>query len=75
MKTFLQIARQPSVRNRALRVAMVVGTVFFTINYADKLLAGTLTNAELVKAMISYCVPFCVSTYSSALAILERDSV
>ncbi|WP_181893227.1 nitrate/nitrite transporter NrtS [Falsiruegeria mediterranea] len=75
MKTFLHVARQPSVRNRALRVALVVGTVFFTINYADKLLAGTLTHSELIKAMVSYCVPFCVSTYSSVLAIMERDSV
>ncbi|GAB5435725.1 MAG: hypothetical protein FalmKO_08500 [Falsiruegeria mediterranea] len=49
--------------------------MFFTINYADKLLAGTLTHSELIKAMVSYCVPFCVSTYSSVLAIMERDSV
>ena len=74
MSDFLQLAFLPSIRRRAVRVALVVGSIFFLINYGDKLIAGTLTFAEVIKAMISYCVPYCVATWSSGMAIQERDS-
>ncbi len=74
MNKFLHLAMQPSIKRRAIRVALVVGSVFFMINYADKLIAGTLTQPEIFKALVSYCVPYCVSTYSSVLAIMERES-
>jgi len=74
MSDFLQLALLPSIRRRAFRVALVVGSIFFLINYGDKLIAGTLTFGEVIKALVSYCVPYCVSTWSSVMAIQERDS-
>ena len=75
MSSFLHLAVQPSIRRRAIRVALIVGSVFFAINYGDKLIAGTLTGLDVFKAMISYCVPYCVSTYSSVQALRDRDAV
>lgn len=59
----------PTVRRRALRMALVVGSVLVAINYGDRLLAGSLGGRDLLKIALTYCVPFCVSAYSSALAL------
>ncbi|WP_170605517.1 nitrate/nitrite transporter NrtS [Ruegeria arenilitoris] len=74
MAKFLNLAIQPSVMRRAGRIALIIGSVFFLINYADKLIAGTITRPEIIKAMVSYCVPYCVSTYSSVMAVIESES-
>jgi len=71
---FLLLSMQPSIRRRAFRTALIVGSVFFLINYADKALVGTITITEIIKAIVSYCVPYCVSTYASVMTIMERQS-
>ena len=62
-------ARSPEVRRRALKMSAIIGTVLATINYADKLLGGGLSTSDLCKIALTYCVPFCVSTYSAATAL------
>lgn len=62
----------PTVRRRALRMALVVGSILVAINYGDRLLAGSLADRDLVKIALTYCVPFCVSAYSSAMALATR---
>jgi hypothetical protein len=56
------------VLRRAVRVALVVGTLIFLINQADVVLSGHLTRLVAVKIGLTYLVPFSVSTYS-ALAL------
>ena len=60
------------VLRRALRVAVLVGTVLVAINQADVLLRGGLTPGIAAKIALTYLVPFAVSTYS-ALAITTLD--
>jgi hypothetical protein len=50
-------------------MALVVGTVLVAINYGDRLLTGDLAGRDLLKIALTYCVPFCVSAWSSALAL------
>ena len=69
---FFWIARQPSVVRRALKIASVVGIVLALINHGDKLLALQLTLTDVFKIMLTFAVPYCVSTYSSVLAIRDR---
>ncbi len=57
-----------SVRRRATKVALIVGTLFAIINYADRAMFGTLVISDVFKAIISYGVPYCVSTYSAVMA-------
>jgi hypothetical protein len=46
------------VLGRAVRVAVVVGTVLFAINQSDVVLAGQVTAAVVVKIGLTYLVPF-----------------
>ena len=48
---------------RTLLVALVVGTVLFSINQLDVVLAGEATTATWVKSAVTYLVPFCVANY------------
>lgn len=61
-----------STVSTAIRVALVVGTLLIAINYGDKILAGSLTPADWIKMFLTYCVPYCVSSYSSAKAMLAH---
>lgn len=53
------------VRDRALTVAAVVGTILFAINQLDTVVAGGLTATVAAKAALTYLVPYSVSTYSA----------
>ena len=56
------------VAGRAIRVALVVGTVLVAINQSDVLLGGQLTALVAAKIGLTYLVPFSVSTYSALAA-------
>lgn len=53
------------MRDRALRVAAVVGTILFVINQLDVVVSGTLTALVAGKIALTYLVPYSVSTYSA----------
>ncbi len=55
----------PPVVKRALRVALVVGTLLFIINQADIVVRGELSSGVALKIGLTYLVPFSVSTYSA----------
>jgi hypothetical protein len=48
---------------RSLIVALVVGTVLNLINQGDALIAGG--PLDWVKALLTFAVPYCVSTYGA----------
>ena len=72
MNEWWRVARSPGVVRRALRVAMVVGSVLVLINHGDHLLTGHLATKDLYKILLTYCVPYCVSTYSATSALMAR---
>ncbi len=55
----------PRVRDRALIVAVIVGTILFAINQLDVVLSGQLTALVAGKIALTYAVPYSVSTYSA----------
>jgi Mg/Co/Ni transporter MgtE len=61
----------PRVRDRAVRVALVVGTILFLINQLDVVLSGNLTLLVVMKIALTFLVPYSVSTYS-ALEVNRR---
>lgn len=61
---FWQVWVDPSTIRRAFGVAAIVGTVLVMINQLDVLLAGQMP--PLWKLLLTYCVPYCVSSYSVA---------
>ncbi len=56
------------VCQRALVVALVVGTILMLINQADVLLSGHASALTVAKIGLTYLVPFSVSTYSALAA-------
>ena len=54
--------------SRAGRVALLVGTVLFVINQSDVVLRGDITALVVAKIVLTYLVPFSVSTYSALAA-------
>ena len=63
------IVFERGIVRRSLILAAIVGTVLNAINQGDAFLAG----APLVawKIALTYCVPYCVSTYGAVTARLD----
>ena len=62
----------PSVRDRALRVALIVGVVLFAINQLDVVIRGQVTPVVIAKIVLTFLVPYTVSSYSSLQASRVR---
>ena len=72
--TFWEAAAQATVVKRSLKVAIVVGTILVLINNWDRLVPLRLGTVEWIKIAMTYCVPYCVSTYSAASTLVTQDS-
>jgi hypothetical protein len=70
-----RILKRPDVVFRALKMASIVGIVLAAINHGDHILLGKMTVTNWVKVLITFCVPFCVSPISSALAIKREQNI
>jgi hypothetical protein len=65
LKRHLTIAFSKEVMMIAFKVALIVGTILALINHGPKILNGTLSQENVYQILITYLVPYCVSTYSS----------
>ena len=61
----------PTLR-RGLRISAVVGTALLAINQGELLLDGEFPAPW--KALLTYLVPYVVSSWSSVAALRERES-
>lgn len=73
IKNWLSVATSNNVIVRSTKIALIVGTILMFINQLDVLMAGEISLIILVKILLTYCVPYCVSTYSSVEAILSTN--
>ncbi len=53
----------------ALKISLIVGSILALINHGDTIFEGTLTLANVCQIILTFLVPYCVSTYSSIKAI------
>ena len=67
------IAFRKDVFLRAFKMALIVGIILAIINHGDHIFLGTMTVTNWAKILITFCVPFCVSTVSSVLAIKKEQ--
>ena len=74
MKIWVKAAKHPPIRKRATRVALIVGTVLVLINHGDALLQGQLDWVRAVKIVLTYMVPYMVSTHSAVAATLDGQN-
>jgi hypothetical protein len=57
---------------KTVRVALIVGTIIFSINQLDVVLRGKATAVTYMKSALTYLVPFCVSNYGILVATHRR---
>lgn len=65
MKTFLQKAIEKQIVLTALKVAIVVGTILNLINQWNPIIGLDFERISVFKLLLTYCVPYLVSTYSA----------
>lgn len=58
---------------RALKVCSIVGTILILINQGDQIALGEFP--PLWKILLTYLVPYCVSSYSTAMLLIEFKSI
>lgn len=75
MKSWLALALRPDIRRRGTKVALIVGTVLTAINQGDLIVSGTISAATITKMLLTYCVPYCVSTYAGVEALRNPQSL
>lgn len=68
MNKFLKSLFHPHISRRALRVALIVGTILTLINHYDLLLGKQFTMKVLIQIVLTYMVPYLVSTHGQLLA-------
>ena len=56
----------------ALLVAVIVGSVLNIINSYEIFMHGAFTDKNILKIMLTYITPFCVSLYSSVKAAKQK---
>lgn len=54
---------------RALKISAIIGTILIVINQGDMIINGLAP--PIWKIILTYLVPFCVSSYSSAKLLSE----
>lgn len=74
MGKWLDVALRKDVVKRSSKVSLIVGTLLTIINQLDLILTQGLDSTLICKVLLTYCVPYCVATYSSVGAILEQNS-
>lgn len=70
---FLKIATSRRVVLKSLKVSVVVGSLLAIINHSGAILDWDLSFETIIKILLSYLVPYLVSTYSAATTIQNNN--
>ncbi|MFQ3176526.1 MAG: hypothetical protein ACI93H_001524 [Psychromonas sp.] len=66
---FISLALSRQVMSRAFKVALLVGTILALINHSEKVIPMTLSSQDCLKIVLTYFVPYGVSTWFAVQAI------
>ena len=73
IRAAIRITLRRDVTTRGIRVALIVGTLLVLINHGDTLLLGHWSLREGIKIILTYAVPYGVSTYASVASIRKME--
>ena len=73
--SFLTLAFRESVIKRAIKIALIVGCILALINHGDRIIFQDMKSVDWFKILLTFCVPYCVSTISSVLAIKREIEI
>jgi len=71
---FFRLAILPEVVHNAVKVSLVVGTLLAIINHGDAIMHMEMPAQTALKIVLSYLVPYCVSTYSAVKVLRSTDT-
>jgi hypothetical protein len=72
-KSWWGIALQREVIKRSLKTSLIVGSILAMINHGDALWALDMPLDRVIKMLLTYAVPYLVSTSASIGAIRHHD--
>ena len=67
---FLQIAFGDGTHKKTFFTALVAGSILTSINHGDMILSGEYP--YWLKIVLTYCVPYCVTTWGAITGKLAR---
>ncbi len=70
--SFLSIAKSKDVVVISLKMSLIVGTILAIINHGPAITHGIFSQERYFQILLTYVVPYCVSTISSVKAIQNR---
>ena len=73
MRTWIGAALRNDVVTRSLKVALLVGTLLVLINQGNRLASGEWSLELALKIILTYLVPYGVSTYAAVSAISDAE--
>lgn len=65
LKIYLIIAKDKTIFVKSVKIALVVGTILNLINQGDAIISLDFDNINHLKSLLTYVVPFLVSTYTA----------
>lgn len=68
------LATSRKVIYRSLKVSLLVGSILVLINQLDVFLSGQLALSNYIQMLLTYCVPYCVSTYASVDTMMNLEN-
>ncbi|MEH6449481.1 MAG: nitrate/nitrite transporter NrtS [Oleispira sp.] len=74
-KSWWDIALEREVIKRSLKTSLIVGSILAMINHGDALLALDMPLDRVIKMVLTYAVPYLVSTSASIGAIRHHDKI
>lgn len=74
MHEFLKYALMPSTIKRAIKVAVIITPILTVVNHYQEIRELRLGGGFWLQAALTFLVPYCVSTYSSAQAAREEHN-
>ena len=72
---WVELFLRKDVAFRAFKIALIVGVILAGINHGDHIIKGEMTGNNWIKIMITFCVPYCVSSFSSVMAIKKEQNI
>ena len=73
MSEYITLALRPEVFRTAVKISLVVGTILALINHSPEIFQFSLSRQDIFQILLTYLVPYGVSTYSSVKLILNDE--
>lgn len=71
--SFLELALTRKIIIPAFKISLIVGTLLALINHGSAISEMEFDLKRIFQVVLTYFVPYCVSTYSAVKAIQSRE--